>query len=94
MRPRLLNPIREHARERPARRGHTRTAKRATPALQPPEPAQEIEIRMGVDPEAERVRRAGGPEDEATYSCGCGFLFSAAVSTTVTCPHCGGGQAW
>jgi hypothetical protein len=46
------------------------------------------------DPAVEKVRRAGGPLDEAVYSCECGYLFSAAVSTTVCCPHCGTGQAW
>ena len=46
------------------------------------------------DPEAERVRQAGGPIDEAVYTCCCGYLFSAAVSTTVACPHCGTDQAW
>ena len=33
-------------------------------------------------------------EDQAMYSCGCGFIFQAAVSTSVGCPHCGGSQAW
>jgi hypothetical protein len=42
----------------------------------------------------ERVRAAGGPLDEASYACECGFLFAAPVSTTVACPHCGAGQAW
>jgi hypothetical protein len=46
------------------------------------------------DPAVEKVRRAGGPLDEAVYTCACGYLFSAAVSTTVRCPHCGTGQAW
>jgi hypothetical protein len=41
-----------------------------------------------------RVREAGGPLDEASYTCGCGYLFVASVSTTVLCPHCGAGQAW
>lgn len=40
------------------------------------------------------VREAGGPEDRARYACGCGFVFRAAVSTSVTCPHCGTGQDW
>jgi DNA-directed RNA polymerase subunit RPC12/RpoP len=40
------------------------------------------------------VRDAGGPVDQASYTCQCGYLFSAAVSTTVECPHCGAGQAW
>jgi hypothetical protein len=46
------------------------------------------------DPAVLRVRRAGGPLDEASYSCECGFVFVAPVSTTVACPHCGAGQPW
>ncbi len=42
----------------------------------------------------QRARRAGGPQDRALYRCGCGFAFTAAVSTSVGCPHCGAGQAW
>jgi hypothetical protein len=42
----------------------------------------------------ERVREAGGPIDRASYSCACGYLFSASVSTSVSCPHCGADQAW
>jgi hypothetical protein len=41
-----------------------------------------------------RERRAGGPEDTARYHCHCGFVFEAAVSASVACPHCGGAQAW
>jgi hypothetical protein len=41
-----------------------------------------------------RVREAGGPMDNASYSCACGMVFAAAVSTTVSCPHCGADQAW
>jgi len=44
--------------------------------------------------EASAARRAGGPEDSALYSCMCGYLFTAAVTTTVGCPHCGTEQAW
>ncbi len=44
-------------------------------------------------PEA-RVRASGGPEDRALYACECGLAFTAAVSTSVSCPHCGGTQAW
>ncbi len=47
-----------------------------------------------VDSAAERVREAGGPLDRAAYNCQCGYQFSAPVSTTVHCPHCGVGQAW
>jgi hypothetical protein len=41
-----------------------------------------------------RMRAAGGPEDRAHYSCACGYQFEANVSTAVSCPHCGTGQAW
>jgi hypothetical protein len=47
-----------------------------------------------ADPVAQRVREAGGPIDHAHYSCQCGYVFKAQVSTTVQCPHCGKTQAW
>lgn len=39
-------------------------------------------------------RQGGGLQDQALYSCSCGYVFNAAVSTSVGCPHCGGTQAW
>lgn len=44
--------------------------------------------------ETRAARRGGGPEDEALYSCMCGFAFKATVTTSVGCPHCGTEQAW
>jgi hypothetical protein len=41
-----------------------------------------------------RSRDVVGPQDSARYECGCGYAFSASVSTSVSCPHCGQGQAW
>ncbi|HEX7299689.1 MAG TPA: hypothetical protein VF257_11825 [Solirubrobacteraceae bacterium] len=41
-----------------------------------------------------RAREFGGPEDRAMYTCTCGYVFQAEVSTSVACPHCGTGQAW
>ena len=41
-----------------------------------------------------RWREAGGPKDIATYACACGKQFEAPVSTSVSCPCCGSGQAW
>jgi len=42
-----------------------------------------------------RSHRLGGPtEDRALYSCSCGYVFDALVSTSVGCPHCGRQQAW
>ncbi|MDQ6729439.1 MAG: hypothetical protein M3022_03835 [Actinomycetota bacterium] len=43
---------------------------------------------------ARRRREAGAPQDQAVYSCECGFVFEAQVSTSVDCPHCGSSQAW
>jgi len=45
-------------------------------------------------PDERRARESGGPIDNALYSCSCGMVFQAAVSTSVACPHCGTGQAW
>jgi hypothetical protein len=102
MRPRLLHPLRERDGNR--RRGHDHRPAQQRPARAPgaavteaaaaAEPAPGRRAAGGCDPAVDRVREAGGPVDTALYSCGCGYLFSAAVSTTVTCPHCGTGQAW
>ena len=42
----------------------------------------------------ERNKRANLTQDAALYSCGCGYVFTAAVTTSVGCPHCGSDQAW
>ena len=47
-----------------------------------------------MHPAERRLRDAGGPDDRATYSCGCGLLFEAPVTTSVPCPHCHTVQAW
>ncbi len=101
MRPRLLNPLRERDGLRRRRDDHRTAQQRAARAPAPgseaaaaAEPAPGRRAAGGCDPAVDRVREAGGPIDTALYSCGCGYLFSAAVSTTVCCPHCGTGQAW
>ena len=58
-------------------------------ASRPTRPSRQV-----VSSSTRRARRAGGPQDRALYTCGCGFAFTAAVSTSVGCPHCGAGQAW
>ncbi len=35
-----------------------------------------------------------GCEDRALYHCHCGYVFVAAVTASVGCPHCGTAQAW
>jgi hypothetical protein len=89
MRPNLLHPLAER---RPARRG-TRRRRARQPAAGPAEAAATAASRP-VDTATQRVRDAGGPIDHASYSCQCGLLFQAKVSTTVKCPHCGADQAW
>jgi hypothetical protein len=64
-------------------------------AIAAPEEAKlVISARQPLDIVVERVRAAGGPLDEASYVCECGYLFAAPVSTTVVCPHCSAPQAW
>ena len=50
--------------------------------------------RTAVHQALARAKRSGGPEDQALYSCHCGYAFKAEVSTSVGCPHCGTNQAW
>lgn len=69
----------EHRHEVPARPAPPRLR------LVPEDPALAAERRM---------RRAGGPQDTALYHCGCGFVFDAPVTTTVSCPHCSTALAW
>lgn len=66
----------------------------STPA--PAEPRLRLVREQAGDDFADerRMRDAGGPHDEATYHCQCGYVFEAQVTTSVTCPHCGTGQAW
>ena len=51
-------------------------------------------VRPTVSPARERNQRANISEDAALYSCGCGYVFKAPVTTSVGCPHCGTDQAW
>jgi len=53
-----------------------------------------VSVPATSDLAVERVRSAGGPIDRASYVCECGYQFTAAVSTTVACPHCSAPQAW
>jgi hypothetical protein len=72
---------------RPQRRSHH--------APRPVEPAPDPAPQPVEDhPQERRARESGGPIDQASYSCGCGLVFEAPVSTSVACPHCGTGQAW
>ncbi len=107
-RPKFLHPLGEtrHAR-RHRRRGaaHPPAAipsagalKVSAPPLAPPTAPAPIgephPHARKLDADVQRVQAAGGPLDHASYNCACGYLFSADVSTSVACPHCGTNQAW
>jgi hypothetical protein len=92
VRPTIRRPTGERRRG-----GRTRTGRRPAPAAASEETvAARAEEAAGPEPDlaAARVREAGGPIDFASYACECGCLFTAAVSTSVNCPHCGAAQAW
>jgi len=50
--------------------------------------------RVATSLSRERNQRANVSQDAALYSCSCGYVFKAAVTTSVGCPHCGTDQAW
>jgi hypothetical protein len=79
--------VRAHA-EREETRAGDREAREALQALHP------RACSPTCDEAVQRVREAGGPTDQAAYVCQCGYVFSAEVSTSVACPHCGTDQAW
>jgi predicted Zn-ribbon and HTH transcriptional regulator len=75
-----VNRIRRNREGRPAG-----VARRSTP---------QSAVTTEVTAVKRRRREAGSMQDEAVYTCECGFVFHAPVSTSVGCPHCGGAQAW
>jgi hypothetical protein len=97
MRASLPHTLRERRRSRAdqhrraASSGVAEASRAAAPALVCATPASTA---RAVDVASQRVRDAGGPIDEASYACHCGFVFRAPVSTTVACPHCRAPQAW
>jgi hypothetical protein len=60
----------------------------------PHAPAAAPEPPVAPGPDELRARASGGPEDKALYTCSCGCTFHAPVSASVSCPRCGGTQAW
>jgi hypothetical protein len=103
MRTSLLHPKRADRRHRRERGRRQRSAIFATDAAAATETVDVIAVpeqtnargpAPAADAQARRVRAAGGPLDRASYTCECGYVFLAAVTTTVQCPHCGDAQAW
>ena len=58
-------------------------------------PRRRAAYRPDARPAAQRERnkRANMSQDAALYSCSCGYVFKAPVTTSVGCPHCGTAQA-
>jgi hypothetical protein len=67
--------------------------RRGRPGHGAPRPSPSVESRTSI-PSARERRHAGPSEDRALYSCECGCVFEAPVTTSVGCPHCGTAQAW
>jgi hypothetical protein len=78
-----------NATEQRRRSGVLRRAHRPERSEPPAAPVDEPDLA-----DERRARESGGPEDHAMYTCTCGYVFQAKVSTSVACPHCGAGQAW
>lgn len=77
-----------------ARRSPTTTLlRRGHREPQPHRPAGEPS-RPGPTAAGAQRRQADVPQDRALYTCSCGYVFAATVSTSVGCPHCGDSQAW
>jgi hypothetical protein len=91
--PRTLR-VRRRTRADQHRRAGIGAAETARTSAHAPACAPTAPTAHPVDPAVQRVRDAGGPIDEASYACPCGFVFRAPVSTTVACPHCRATQAW
>lgn len=66
-----------------------RPTRRAQPLMR-----RERSIGTAAHAETPRVHEGGAPQDQAVYTCQCGYVFEALVSTSVDCPHCGSTQAW
>jgi hypothetical protein len=94
MRVRPLAPTERRARSE--RRPHIfgRPAKDVESAPLAPAPAAAPEQPVDEHLAERRHRASVALEDTALYGCSCGFQFQAPVSTSVSCPHCGTGQAW
>lgn len=60
-----------------------------SPGPRPEEPSS-----PSAHPDEDRMRREGGPHDQSLYTCGCGYVFEAEVTASVSCPRCRQAQAW
>ena len=97
MRATLPHSVSERRRGPRRARGRGRRGLELTAQANPVQAVEGAQSNLApVPPEAaaRHARTADGPLDVASYNCQCGMIFSAPVSTTVGCPHCGTEQAW
>jgi len=89
-------PLRDsHRHQDSPLRGQLRFTRRKALGEREPKDQGEREPVAASSTHARRRRHAAlPPQDTAWYSCQCGLLFEAPVSTSVRCPHCGAAQAW
>jgi hypothetical protein len=73
---------------------HRRGAPRRRSALRRDGAVAPVPVAVDHLADEHRLRDSGGPDDRALYRCGCGTAFRADVSASVSCPQCGGDQAW
>ena len=90
------------------RQANERRRRRLEEALAPPTNATRAPVEAPAPTVGAALDASSGPASataapaprleselgEATYTCSCGFVFNAAVLTSVSCPHCGDAQAW
>ena len=99
MRVRLSTLTRERRKADSPRRIHL-TPRRDNPAQAGPAASDASNVRDAVGGDGPksrpeyRERASGGPIDRAHYTCSCGYVFDAKVTTSVTCPHCHATQDW
>ncbi|HZO36928.1 MAG TPA: hypothetical protein VFB41_08640 [Solirubrobacteraceae bacterium] len=95
MRVRLNTLTRERRKADVTRRTHFKPLREQPAPPEPAAPAAES-TSDGDEPlhRDQRERASGGPIDRAHYTCSCGYVFHADVSTSVMCPHCHATQAW
>lgn len=83
---RVRHLTRPTSRRRPRPEHPPQRVRPADPAAPPEAPPERVE--------ETRVRSAGGPDDVAVYTCGCGLMWEAHVTASVRCPRCADTQAW
>lgn len=90
----MLREKARRGRQAMTRAGRAETAATCAAAAPDTQNRSPQPLNTGTAP-ARPSRSDADPElDVAMYTCTCGLVFEAPVSTSVGCPHCGDQQAW